>query len=105
MNARARVGHNSGNTDDYFDEDEGDPRKISPPSTELVAQHIAKITKAENERKRAAQIVSEAKKAAINDGIEPAILAHMLRLNRMDAEDREDFLHKLDAYATALKYW
>lgn len=88
--------------DELADDDSEHPADVV--SAQQLAQALASITKAENERKLASQRVTDARKDAKAAGIDGNALAFIVRLSRMDDEDRESFLFRCNKYAALLKY-
>ena len=98
-NPRVVIGSNS-----------GEPNKVAPEFSvadleAFLPKHVARIRKLENERAVAASRVTEAKKEAKADGIDMGLMSFVMKLSKLDAEERAEALQKLDMYATALKYW
>lgn len=99
MTNHGATGHNGG--PEMEDEKPLSAADLQP----LLNKHVPMIRKLENERAVAASRVTEAKKAAKDDGLDPATMGLIVKLSKLDPEDREDYLRKIDVYAAAMKYY
>ena len=73
-------------------------------SAETLVRNLARIKKYENERKVASERVTEARKAAADEGIDSQAMAFILRLSKLDQEDRERYLFRINKYAALLRF-
>lgn len=73
-------------------------------TAETLIHHLQRIQKAENERKRASEIVTEAKKEAAEAGIDAPAMSFIQRLSKMDEEERGGYLFLINKYAALLRY-
>jgi uncharacterized protein (UPF0335 family) len=73
-------------------------------SADDLIRHVERIKKLEAERKQAAERVTDARKDAAETGIDTQALAFILRLSRMDVDDREVYLYRIRKYAALVRY-
>jgi len=92
------------NTLDEIDDDTGDEDAADVVSAETLVRHLERIKKYENERKVASERVTEARKEAAEDGIDGQALAFILRLSKLDQEDRERYLFRINKYAALARF-
>lgn len=69
-----------------------------------LTHHLERIKKFENERRQASERVTEARKEAADAGIDTAALAFILRLSKMEPEEREVYLFRIQKYAALVRY-
>lgn len=95
---------------------DGSPRPNAKPNPDdfkgldaegvrALQQQIARIQKLKNERRAASKRVTDEVKDTLAMGFDKQTLAMVMRLTEMEPDDREAFLHKLDEYATKLRYY
>lgn len=85
-----------------------EPETFKGLDSDLVAvlnRQLAEIKKRRNERRLASQRVTDAVKDTLAHGFDKQTLAFLVRLSEMEPDDREEFLHRLDEYATKLRYY
>lgn len=90
-------------TSDGEDRPNIDPRKL--PSGEELTRVLANIKRVSNQRRQASQMVRETYSEACAIGFDRKTLQLIVKLSEMEPDEREDFLARLDALATYLKYW
>lgn len=99
--SKAKIGHNSGNTSEDLDEHE----IKKPVSAADLNYALVEIAKAEAAKKEASTRLRELSKSFVSKGGTKAALGIILRVKKMDPDDREAFFAELDGYGTFLRYW
>lgn len=101
-NPRAKIGDNSGNTSEDF-EDEHEIKRL--PSDSVVNQTLVKMASLEAQKKEISNQLRQLSKDFVASGGTKAALGIIRRVQKMDPDDRSDFFAELDAYGTFLRYW
>lgn len=57
------------------------------------------------EKRELMQALRDLRETAAGREVDFAALQHMLRFNRLDPEDREEWMHRIDKMATFLGFW
>lgn len=83
-------------------EDDNDPAEAV--TAEQLQHAIAKLTKLRNERKLASERITDASKEVKLLGVDMPTFNFILRLSRMEPEDRERFLFLVRKYTAMMRY-
>ncbi len=103
----SRFGHNSG-ADDFGELDEpsehdGRPRKLPDAGTLNVTKN--RLANLAAQKKAISEQEADLRKEFVAAGGTKKALAFIQAVERMDPDDRSDFLAEVDAYLTFLKHW
>lgn len=101
-NPRVAVGNNSRNTSEDLD-DESEIKKL--PSNTVLNQTLVRLASLEGQKKDISDQIRQLSKDFVANGGTKAGLGTIRRLQKMDPDDRADFLHEVDAYATFFQFW
>jgi len=100
--ARAASGFNS-QEDDFEDDAEDGAHK--PVGSDVLNRTIKALSDIAADRAALAERERDIKKDWQANGGSKGALAMLMKLHKMEPDDRTDFLAELDAYATFLRYW
>lgn len=98
---RAAAGFNS--PDDFEDGD--DEAQHKPVAGDVLNRTIKALADIAADRAALAERERDIKKDWQASGGSKGALAMLMKLHKMEPDDRQDFLNEIDAYATFLRYW
>lgn len=88
------------------EDDDDDFKGLTPEAAAALAQCIANIQKARNERRAASRNVTDKVKETLQaHGFDKQTFAFITKLSEMEPLERKRFLHRVDEYATKLRYY
>lgn len=85
-------------------DDEGMDDAAEHVTAEQLVEYVGKMRKREADRKIASAAVTETRREAKSLGIDPRTFSTVVRLSKLDPEERERELFLLKKYAALLKY-